>query len=243
MKKFLKELVKSLTLNVAWELFKASIFLALGFVLTIQIPNFPISTYIFAALMLVGLLLLFLFDKDDFKYVIKDKDIHFEPLDGYCQYKLIQSIIVKAKDIEYVYWKYWWHKDRNVDIELSSTDYSLVPLSSGTSQYNRYHINLGRKYYKREKVDLAINAKLDGPPLFPCFATTILSPVRHLHINIKLSLKKVEKDIELCRSTVPEEIGIPKTTRAVLNVNGEYRWNIKNPKIGYEYAIIWKEKI
>lgn len=118
-------------------------------------------------------------------------------------------------------------------------DYSIEIDKCSKNIYTVYHFKFNTPLKRGEIIDIEATWESKGPAK-PFFSTTIEEPTNTLVMSVMLFPKSGIKEIN-CEVESYKGAKFPNEKKKErLNSDGEYTWEIKNPKLLHHYEINWK---
>lgn len=237
----IKGIANNIISNALWELIRNLLIPAITAIL-LAYSEVRLAVFIIVVLLsLLGLVSLIIkYRHVDFDYIFLRKEIFFDYRENYSIYNTKHTIKAMVNNIDRLCGRYTWDHDK-VEMKCKNPANSVITPWPLNDTYQKYDVYFGgRKYNIGDVFCVDLESKMNGEIQFPLFATTVVRPTNVLSIHIKLPLHLLESNkIRLVTSPTPPEDGITKTIDAMLDVNGEYVWEISKPQLTYEYSIQW----
>lgn len=173
-------------------------------------------------------------------YTVIKREICFTYGKEKSKYELILNVKSNIKNLSRIYGKYTWSGSDTATLKCETKHCTLIPLTRKDS-YIEYEIELRKNYKKGKQTECKIVGDMpDSKHTFiPFFATQITEETKRLIINIIIPPQYGVREI-IC-----EEIAVVRNSNQnsevfLLDEDGKYTWDIKNPKLFYKYSIRWE---
>lgn len=236
-----KSIVNNIISNALWELIR-NLMIPVIVAIFLAYPEVRLIIFVIVlVLSLIGFISLILkYKHTDYDYIFLRKEIFFEYRETYSIYNISHRIKAMVNNLDRFCGRYTWDYNK-VEMQCKVPANSVITPRPLNDAYQKYDIYFGgRKYNIGDIYSVDLESKMNGEIQFPFFATTVIRPTHVLSIHIKLPLRLLaSNNIRLVISPTPSEVGITKTIDVTLDENGEYVWEISNPRLSYEYAIEW----
>ncbi len=156
------------------------------------------------------------------------------------RYELYLNVKSNIKNLNRIHGKYTWSGSDPAIINCETNHCKLIPLTRKDS-FIEYEVELRKNYKKGKRTECKIVGDMpDSEHKFiPFFSTQITEETKELIINICIPPEYGVREV-IC-----EEIAIVRNSNQnsdviLLDANGRYTWDIKNPKLFYQYSIRWE---
>jgi len=134
--------------------------------------------------------------------------------------------------------KFQWTGNEYVLIGGGS-EYTLEEDKNTKNVFNLYHFKFNHSLKKGDIIEVEATWKAKGPAK-PFFSTTIEEPTEILVMSVMLYPESEIKEV-YCEMESYKGAKCPSENHRVkLNSDGEYVWQVNNPKLLHHYEINWK---
>lgn len=248
---YLKQLFDKIVVQLMWTVIVAIVTAFVTYMISkkFQFTGLEIGLMVTLSVLIIGLISYLIYRRNNRKLPI------FDPLD--CNFQMIREERVHKwlNQTDFVHKRRYTlkalrtgltnYKDKfmwtggEYTLIGGNADFSIESGSATKNIFDQYMFKFNTPLNKGDIIEVEATWKAKGPAK-PFFSTTIEEPTDLLIMSIMLfpesNIKEVNCEIDSHKGAkIPNEVKKEK-----LNSDGEFVWQIKNPKLLHHYEINWK---